>query len=136
MTNEFAIAVHALVFLNHKGTCQSSERIAENICVNPARARKILAMLKKAALIETKEGIDGGCFFTGNPAAITLEQVCKAVMDAPITITKKTGSIDMNCQISSGMGEIMDGVYLKMNEGCYERLRQITIDDIDKLIFK
>ena len=60
MTSEFSVAVHALVFLNHKGTTYSSEGLAENICTNPARIRKVMAKLKKAGLVETKEGIDGG----------------------------------------------------------------------------
>lgn len=48
MTSEFAIAVHALVYLNHKGETVSSEALAENICTNPARVRKVMAKLKKA----------------------------------------------------------------------------------------
>ena len=46
MTSEFAIAVHALVYLNHKGETVSSEALAENICTNPARVRKVMAKLK------------------------------------------------------------------------------------------
>ena len=60
MTGEFAVGVHALVFLNHKKTVVSSEMVAENVCTNPARVRKILASLKKAGLVSTKEGLDGG----------------------------------------------------------------------------
>ena len=48
MTSEFSIAVHALVFLNHKGTVYSSEGLAENICTNAARIRKIMVKLKKS----------------------------------------------------------------------------------------
>ena len=52
-----------LFFLNHKGTVYSSEGLAENICTNAARIRKIMVRLKKAGLVETKEGIDGGYLF-------------------------------------------------------------------------
>ena len=38
MTSEFGIAVHAMVFLHHKGDMVSSEVLAENICTNPAQA--------------------------------------------------------------------------------------------------
>ena len=51
MTSEFSVAVHALVFLNHKGTTYSSEGLAENICTNPARIRKVMAKLKKVTLL-------------------------------------------------------------------------------------
>ena len=43
MTSEFAIAVHALVFLNHKGETLSSDALADNVCTNPARVRKVMA---------------------------------------------------------------------------------------------
>ena len=48
MTSEFGMAVHALTFLNHKGEMVSSEVLAENICTNPARVRKVMAKLKRA----------------------------------------------------------------------------------------
>ena len=51
MTSEFAIAVHALVFLEHKGIVISSEELAKNVCTNPARIRKVMAKLKRADLI-------------------------------------------------------------------------------------
>lgn len=35
MTGNFCVAVHALVYLNHKGETVSSEKLAENICTNP-----------------------------------------------------------------------------------------------------
>ena len=47
MTSEFGIAVHAMVFLHHKGDMVSSEVLAENICTNPARVRKVMAKLKR-----------------------------------------------------------------------------------------
>ena len=35
MTSEFAIAVHALMFLEHKGIVISSEELAKNVCTQP-----------------------------------------------------------------------------------------------------
>lgn len=78
MTSEFAIAVHALVYLNHKGETVSSEALAENICTNPARVRKVMAKLKKAGLVATKEGVDGGYHFIKAPAEVTLRRIDEA----------------------------------------------------------
>lgn len=49
-----------MVFLHHKGDMVSSEVLAENICTNPARVRKVMAQLKRAGLVETHEGAVGG----------------------------------------------------------------------------
>ena len=45
MSGIFTIAVHALVYLNHRQATLSSEELSENICTNPARVRKVMAML-------------------------------------------------------------------------------------------
>lgn len=135
MTSEFAIAVHTLVFLNHKGDCQSSEKIAENVCTNPARIRKILAKLRKAELVRTKEGNGGGYYFQGDAADATLAKICRAVEEIPVSVSKKTGDPDMKCQIASGMAAIMDEIYEGLNQLCVKRLEEISIADIDRKVF-
>lgn len=135
MTGEFSLAVHAVVYLNHKGTTLSSEALAENICTNPARVRKVMARLKRAGLVSTKEGFDGGYTFTGDPAAVTLRKVAEAVDAHFVEASWRSGSQDMDCLVASGMAGIMDEVYGLLNTQCLERLEQITIEDIDRKIF-
>lgn len=58
MTGEFSIAVHALVFLNHhQGEILSSEALAENVCTNPARIRKVMAKLKKQDWLKQRAAV-------------------------------------------------------------------------------
>ena len=80
MTSEFGIAVHAMVFLHHKGDMVSSEVLAENICTNPARVRKVMAQLKRAGLVETHEGAVGGYRFEGSADTVTLCDIAQAVL--------------------------------------------------------
>lgn len=47
MNSEFIVAVHAMVFLHHKADTLSSETLAENVCTNPVRIRRVLAKLKR-----------------------------------------------------------------------------------------
>jgi len=54
--SSFNLAVHALVCLSHSGRSLSSEALAENICTNPTRVRRVQAVLKKAGIVETREG--------------------------------------------------------------------------------
>lgn len=56
MDGMFSLAVHALVYLNHKNCIISSEALAENICTNPARVRKVMAKLKKIRVCRNKGG--------------------------------------------------------------------------------
>lgn len=136
MTGEFAIAVHALVYLNHKKEVLSSDELASNVCTNPARVRKVMAKLKKAELLSTKEGAEGGYYFSKDPAEVNLAQVCEAVEAQVVTAKWKSGNKDMPCMIASGMADIMDGIYDELNEECKKKLSKITILDIDAKIFK
>lgn len=136
MTSEFSVAVHALVFLNHKGTTYSSEGLAENICTNPARIRKVMAKLKKAGLVETKEGIDGGYHCIEETDQISLHTIAEALDFTFVSSGWKSGSTEMKCLIASGMGGLMEKVYEDLNNQCMERLKKIAIKDLDKEIFK
>lgn len=135
MTSEFGIAVHALVFLNHKARSLSSEELAENICTNPARVRKVMAKLKKAGLISTKEGADGGYLFDLPPQSVTLAKISEAVEAVFVSVSWKSGAENMDCYIASGMAGVMDGIYGELNLLCREHLKQITVRDIDEKIF-
>ena len=42
----------------------------------------------------------------------------------------------MDCLVASGMADIMDSIYQKLDEQCRESLRKITIMDIDNMIFQ
>lgn len=134
MTSEFAIAVHALVYLRHKDTVVSSEELAENICTNPARVRKVMAKLKKKALVGTKEGIKGGYHMAADASAVTLRRVCDALEEEVVKASWKSGSIDMDCMIASGMAGMMDGIYSEMNAQCKDYLETVTIEDVEKKV--
>ena len=56
MNIDFCVAVHGLVYLKHKNDMVPSEELAKHICTNPARVRKVMARLKRAGLVQTKEG--------------------------------------------------------------------------------
>ena len=136
MNGDFTLAVHALVFLNHKKETVSSDMLADNICTHPARVRKVMAQLKKAGLVETKEGRpSGGYLFTLDAEVITLKDVAKAVSAMFVSSDWRSGSVDKECLVASGMGEIMDGIYTELNTLCYDRLTKTTIADIDRQIF-
>lgn len=135
MTSAFSVAVHALVYLNHRAISLSSEVLSENICTNPARVRRVLSQLKKQGLVETKEGIDGGYRFVLPPEKVTLQQIAAALEAEFVGAAWRSGDTDMECLVASGMADIMDGIYADLNRLCCDHLKTITIADIDKKIF-
>ncbi len=135
MDSSFNLAVHALVCLSHSGRSLSSEALAENICTNPTRVRRVLAGLKKAGMVETREGLDGGYRLTADPASLTLRQVAEAVNARFVDCAWHSGDIDRDCAICSGMAGVMDTLYRNMNEQCAAYISQITIADIETRLF-
>ena len=45
MNGDHSLAVHALVYLDHRATHLPSQILAENICTNAARVRKVMRPL-------------------------------------------------------------------------------------------
>lgn len=135
MTGEFTIAVHALVFLDHKQETLSSEELAANICTNPVRVRKVMARLKKYNLLDTKEGLRGGYRIARNPEDINLKQICDALQMDIVKTSWHSGNIDMPCFVASGMAGVMDGIYGNLNKIGKQYLESITIKDIEEQIF-
>ena len=136
MDSSFNVAVHALVYLHHKDCLLSSEALAENICTNPARVRKVMAALRRAGLVAAREGNVGGYRFSGNPDRITLGQVAKALDIRFVDAAWRSGDSDMECLVASGMADVMDGLYAELDELCRERLQNITVGDVERKIFR
>ena len=113
----------------------SSEELAENICTNPARVRKVMAKLKKAGFVKTKEGSEGGYLFDQDADRVTLDQIAQALEIRFVDTAWKSGDTDMKCLVASGMAGLMDEIFDDLNEQCRKRLKEITISTLDHRIF-
>lgn len=135
MNSDFTVAVHGLVYLNHKGQVLSSEDLAENICTNPVRIRRVMAQLKREGLVETRQGNGGGYQAVEGCGKIPLAQVAKALGTRFVASNWRSGDLDCTCLVSSGMGEIMESILAELDQLCLERLETLTIGEIDGRIF-
>lgn len=136
MTSEFTIAVHALTVLNHRGTVVSSEALAENVCTNAARIRKVLARLRNAGIVVTKEGAEGGYLLSRPGTDLSLAEIADALSVSFVCASWQSGSPDRDCLIASGMAGVLSALYHDLDACCRSRLREITIGDIDREIFR
>lgn len=136
MTAAFPLAVHALVYLyHHGGEVISSTRLAENICTNPARVRKVMALLHKAGLVESTKGQGSGYRAKPGIEALDLSAILAALGEETLEPGWRPGDLDKDCLISSGMGAVMDELYADLNAACRARLAAMTIGQIDRKIF-
>jgi Rrf2 family protein len=135
MNSDFNVAVHALVYLDHKACTLSSDALAENICTNPARVRKVMAKLKRAGLVASAEGAEGGYRLACKADRIMLDQVATAVGGQFVSTAWSSGDVSKECLVSSGMGAIMEDIYRDLDAQCRQRLAQRSIGDIGRKIF-
>ncbi|HOF93938.1 MAG TPA: Rrf2 family transcriptional regulator [Clostridia bacterium] len=134
MLSEFSIAVHALVYLNRMRTA-SSEQIAKNVCTNPARIRKVMTKLCAFGLVGAKQGQKGGYFMVLQPECITLDLVADAIGFDPIVQSWRSGDLDLDCVIASGMAQVMDALYAELNKTCKKKLGLLSIKELDEELF-
>ena len=132
--SEFIIAIHALVYLSHNSVSKSSEELSENLCTNPARIRKVMSKCKKAGLVETKAGVNGGYNISRPGKEINLKQVYEAI-NIPIVESKwHSGDTDACCMIASGMAQYTDELFGRLNDEVIKLLAFITIDNVEDRI--
>ena len=136
MNGLFCVAVHALVYLHRRGCQLSSEELAENICTNPARVRKVMSALKRAGLVETRTGLAGGYLFCGDPSALKLEQVARALDVRFVEPAWHSGGVDRPCLVASGMAGVMDEVMDDLDARCHARLAQLSLADIEERLLE
>ena len=135
MKAEFPLAVHALVYLLHTQRFTTSAELAGNICTNSARVRKVLSKLHRAGLVEAERGKGSGYRCLPMTGVVTLKQVMQALAEEPISMNWRSGDMNKECLISSGMGRIMDQLYHTLNLKCMDWLEGETIANISDRIF-
>ena len=94
-----------------------------------------MAGLKRAGLGETKGGDEGGYRFVGDPAALTLDQVARALEVRFVSTNWRGGGVDQPCLEASGMAEVMDGLLEELDQGCRSRLSEISLAELDSRLY-
>ena len=132
MNSDYNVAVHALVFLQHKKEPLNSKELADNICTNASRVRRVMAKLVGSGIISTKEGSKEGGFALALPAdKIDLAKVAKTLNVDFVETKWESGDPHKECVIASGMGALLEDIYQRMDQECYRYLKNITIADLE-----
>ena len=130
------MAVHGMIYLMRAEQTVSSRKLAENMCTNPARVRKVMAGLGRAGLVLAREGRGrGGYRAIPGSGSVTLLQILDALENTAVPDLWRTGDLDRECLLSSGVGALMDDLCQDLNDLCRTRLKQITLQSVSDRIF-
>ena len=80
MDTKFSVAVHVLILISESPAPMNSNQMAESVGTNASYIRKILALLKKAKIVDSHRGISGYSLPVA-PHQLTLLRIYQAVTD-------------------------------------------------------
>lgn len=80
MDTKFSVAVHVLILISESQTPINSDQMAESVGTNASYIRKILALLKKAEIVDGHRGVSGYSL-TAAPHRLTLLRIYQAVTE-------------------------------------------------------
>lgn len=77
MDTKFSVAIHILILISESPSPLNSDQMAGSVGTNASYIRKILALLKKAKVIDGHRGISGYSMVVA-PERLTLLQIYQA----------------------------------------------------------
>ena len=129
MDTKFSVAVHVLILVSESPTPINSDQMAMIIGTNASYVRKILALLKKAGIVDGHRGISG-CTLLIPPEQLTLLQIYQAVMEAP-----KPHLLDIHqnpsdrCIVGRHIRPVLSGMFAGVEDAFARALAEKTLAD-------
>ena len=129
MDTKFSVAVHILILVSESSPPIHSDQMAISVGTNASYVRKILALLKKAGIVDGHRGI-GGYTMLFAPEQLTLLQIYQAVMEEP-----KPHLLDIHqnpsdrCVVGRHIRPVLTGMFSDMEDAFARKLSEKTLAD-------
>lgn len=131
-SGRFSISLHILTLLDKfPDEPLSSEYIAGSININPVLVRKEIANLRKAGMVETKEGKTGGASLAKPARKILLSEVYDAVRQVPI-LGRHKNMPNPNCRIGKQISRHLNSLYDEVEDALVNTLAKTTLAEFSK----
>ena len=129
MDMKFSVAVHVLILISESPTPINSDQMATSVGTNASYVRKILALLKKAGIVDGHRGISGYTLMI-TPEQLTLLQIYQAVMEQP-----KPHLLDIHqnssdrCVVGRYIRPVLSGMFSGVEDAFARALGEKTLAD-------
>lgn len=136
MDTKFSVAVHILILISESQTPLDSEQIAGSVGTNASYIRKILALLKKAEIVEGRRGIRG-YHMAVDPEQLTLLQIYQSV-----TESTKTHLLDIHqnpsdrCVVGRHISPVLTDMFGHLEAAFAQSLASLKLADCTEEIRK
>ena len=130
-STRFSVAIHILVSLALRGEALNSAELAWSIDTNPSMVRRILASLKRAGLVTSRSGPDGGAEIARDPKRITLLEVLHAVDLKPATGVHRPNP---ECPLGAVIDEPLAAVLAEADQAAEQVLAGKTVHEVARTV--
>lgn len=123
----FAIAIHILTLLElDRESLLASDYIAGSININSVLVRKEITELRKAGLVDSKEGKNGGFFLAKNADQINLGDIFKIIYPNSIFSFAKNKP-NPQCPIGKDINKHLENLYVDAELSLINKLKNYTL---------
>ncbi|RRQ45815.1 RrF2 family transcriptional regulator [Chryseobacterium sp. SC28] len=125
----FATAIHIMILLSKDSQrWHTSDWLAASININPAMVRKELINLKKAGLVESRLGKDGGVRMGKNAEEISVAEIYQAIKSSEI-LGKKNQHPNPICTIGKDINKNLDALFSETDDLVSQFLKSKKLSD-------
>jgi Rrf2 family protein len=127
---QFAVAIHiAAMLANADDALLSSEQMAASIATNPVHVRRILGHLRRAGLVSSRPGPNGGWWLEREPESMSLADLWRAIYaEAPLLPIHDDTNPD--CPVGRNIQGTLGRVRSRLVRSVEEELGSITVAEI------
>ncbi|GAA0594133.1 Rrf2 family transcriptional regulator [Kutzneria viridogrisea] len=127
---QFAVAVHVLTYLAGVTDAHavSSDELSKSANVNPVYVRRVLGPLRRAGLVRSRSGVNGGWELAVDARQITLEQVWR-----PLQGTQPVLGLhgpDPTCATGRNVQKALTALDRTVADAVATSLKRFTVHDI------
>lgn len=129
MDTKFSVAVHILILISESQSPINSDMMAESVGTNASYIRKILAMLKKAGIVDGHKGISGYRLIADREK-LTLLSIYRAVADQPnIHLFDIHKNPNDRCVVGRNIRPVLSDMFADLERQIVSSLDSLTLSD-------
>jgi Rrf2 family protein len=129
MNSEFALALHlVLVMARYKERLFTSAELSKLLNVHSVRIRRILSLLKRHGLVDSREGARGGFTISFNPDKVTLNDIY--VITQKDVLKPKCHECGKTCKVGANIAAVLNQIFSCADENLKQYLEKYTIKKV------
>lgn len=129
MDTKFSVAVHVLILICESPEPVNSDQMAVSVGTNASYIRKVLSLLKRAGIIDSRRGV-GGYTLSVDPMQLTLLQIYQAVSeDFAVHLLDVHQKPNDLCIVGRHIKPVLSEMFADVEEGFARSLSDKTLRD-------